>query len=290
MHNIKIRRVVEKDSVLLVDVNVTGSAARAWCAGFASASRIWNALFVGLSAGGIMLLVWCIGVLCGASFEACTNNARASGPPPLIDVSPLKQQSADRQDLGDGPMCSGEWRGPWPDELNALLTDEATVEERENVERAVAVCGGFRGPVHRVADPFAVLALLRLEAAIRAPTGLLLATWCIESAMRTEGRHGGRILGDYRDGVPLASGPFQLLEGVWSGTCGGTPDSPHNLIFAARCYWQNVLRVVPKVRQCGKNGLKAAEAGASNVRKYGLRCDSASAHWKVMKAMRLRSK
>ena len=245
--------------------------------------------------------VWVAGWLAVMGSDGA--HARDEIPPPVGDV--VRPHSGDRgpsrptssaaerdRAATDGPMCGGELaldKTEPPTHLGVLLQEPATEGERDTVERAMQACASLRGPVRRVADPFLVLALVRLEAELGAPMGLFAATYCVEVSMRAEGRHDGRHLGDWWNGRPLAAGPLQLHEGVWLGVCGGTPDAPHDLLWAAGCYWQNVQRVleVRGFEHCrARDRLRAAEAAASNVRKYGLRCDSVSAHWRVMEAAR----
>lgn len=231
-----------------------------------------------------------IGLAIGIILGIAANTCRANAPPPVIAARAprIAHQAHPPEALvceAPPPIPSGP-----PTALGLLQAEPATERERRNIENAIDACSGLRGPVRAVADPFTLLALFRLEGDLGAPQGLLVAAYCVEAAMRPHGRHDGRFLGDWRDGKARASGPLQLHENVWSGTCAGTADAPHDLIFAASCYWQEVERVAVKARRvtrCADHDIeRVAEAAAANVRKYGFRCDSRSAHWGMMEAMR----
>lgn len=194
----------------------------------------------------------------------------------------------------DGPMCGPsviDLEDVTPPTYMAVLTLEPPTEkERIRVEYALDACSGLRGPVRLVSDPFVVLALFRLEQDLGAPAGLLVGSWCVEAAMKTRGRYDGRFLGDWRDGKARASGPFQLHENVWGTTCQGTPDAPHDLLWAARCYWTEIQRVREKANKMVKckteyEMLRASEAASANIRRYGWSCRAKSAHWGMMEAM-----
>lgn len=248
--------------------------------------------------------VWLLALgLFGELARDCRSaRARDEIPPPIGEVT--KPQGATRSrvveelrdtrhaEAADGPMCGGEVWDDFepPTQLGVLLQAPASEREYRQVESAIRACASLRGPVHAVADPFLVLALFRLEREVGAPPGIFAGTYCVEVSMRATPRQGIRFLGDYWNGKPLASGPFQLHEGVWRGVCGGTEEAPHDILWAAGCYWQNVLKAAEKAERLGhcraRDRLHVAEAAASNVGKYGWRCDAKSAHWRVMEAMR----
>jgi len=148
----------------------------------------------------------------------------------------------------------------------------ASEAERVAVERAIASCSRGRT---RATDPFAVLELLRLEEALGAPPGLLVATWCIESALRTEAPRGGPIRGDWRDGAARALGPLQLHGWAWT-LCGLTDAGRDDIEASAACYWS---RVEARLGECD-GSIAAAEAlvasGAAGCRPGG------SAHWREL--------
>jgi hypothetical protein len=60
-------------------------------------------------------------------------------------------------------------------------------------------------------------------------------------------------------------------------------------LWAAGCWWTQVLKTEEKARRVSgckpEQMLRVAEAAASNVRRYGFRCNSKSAHWEMMEAM-----
>lgn len=241
----------------------------------------------------VMTVAWfALVTIFGVAIHFCRDNedsahARDVVPPPIIDVRGLRPTTKpavvaatepSTHAPADGPMCAEP----------LVLTDD--MPERERVEHVITTCGTLRGPVGKGADPFMVLELIRLESDIGAPANLLVATYCVEAAMQARGRYAGRFLGDWKDGKARALGPFQLHENVWSGTCRGTPDAPHDMIWAGRCYWKEVLRVEAKARRVTKCGdadmLGVGEANAANFRRYGWRCKARSEHWKMMEAMR----
>lgn len=216
----------------------------------------------------------------------------SSDPPPLIGDM-VRPRVASRP--VDGPMCVAEQMSSTivPDRMGVLLEAPASEAERLFVAGALEACEALRGPVHLVADPFQVLALIRLEDDLGVPErarGLLVGAWCVETAMKARPSDGKAFLGDWRDGRALASGSFQLHENVWAGTCGGTRSAPHDLLWSASCWWAQVLKTEEKARRvsgCDDDDmLRVAEAAASNVRRYGFRCDSKSGHWEMMEAMR----
>jgi hypothetical protein len=176
-----------------------------------------------------------------------------------------------------------------PDRMGVLLQSPPSETERVFVDLALSACEGLRGPVRNVADPFQVLALHRLESDLGVPQharGILIAAWCVETAMKAEPSHGKQFLGDWREGVALAAGSFQLHENVWARNCRGTSQAPHDLLWSATCWWSQVLKAEDKARRYSgcreRDLLRVAEAAASNVRRYGFRCDSKSGHWQML--------
>jgi|GEM_PF-2680563 len=234
-----------------------------------------------------------------------TSPASASSePPPLIGEMrrprlPVLAMPVDAAPaasaVADGPMCQPadpNFHDPdpiLPDLMGVLLQAPASESEQRFVDRALTACEGLRGPVRLVADPFQVLALARLEVDLGVPEsarGILVAAWCVETSMKARPGKGKQFLGDFRDGIALASGSFQLHENVWAITCNGTRNSPHDLLFAAGCWWSQVLKTQEKARRvsgCAEaDMLRVAEAAASNVLRYGWRCNSKSAHWQML--------
>jgi len=224
----------------------------------------------------------------------------SSGPPPMIrDMLRVRAFTPAVVAPVDGPMCQPadpalhDPNPILPDLMGVLLEATPTEMERHFVDRALTACENLRGPVRLVADPFQVLALARLEQDLGVPEmarGILVAAWCVETSMKARPGKGKHFLGDFRDGVALASGSFQLHENVWAITCNGTRNAPHDLLFAASCWWSQVLKTEEKARRvsgCAEDELlRVAEAAASNVRRYGWRCDSTSAHWQLLDRIR----
>lgn len=250
--------------------------------------------------GGLLAAAFAVmlGVMSGPAWAS-------SDPPPLIgevlrprapgaDSAPSASAGVAAGHPADGPMCVADKSTQiLPDRMGVLLENPASEGERRLVNKALEACGRLRGPVHLVADPFEVLALFRLERDLGVPErarGLLVGAWCVETAMRATPSQGEAFLGDWRDGRALASGSFQLHENVWSGTCGGTDEAPHDLLWAASCWWAHVLQAQEKARRVSgcrdRDILRVAEAAAASPSRYGFRCDSKSGHWAMMEAMR----
>lgn len=158
------------------------------------------------------------------------------------------------------------------------LTEPPSFEERVLVEQLREVCPGEPPDV----DPFGLLGMIRLEAQLgvdRYRPGLLVATWCVEASMRTETRDGGPLRGDYRQGVAMALGPFQLWP-QHRKACGLTDRDAHNLEAAARCYAARVEQVRPRAAsKCPSSPERTAEAAVANIAKYRWSCKLASKHW-----------
>lgn len=224
--------------------------------------------------------------------------ARASSePPPLIGSFARVTLPA-----ADGPMCRPESPedeaarlGPpiLPDRMGVLLEAPPSEAERAFIDQATRACDDLRGGVVSASDPFQALALLRLEDDLGVPAeahGILVAAWCVETAMKARPSTGKHFLGDWQDGVARAAGSFQLHENVWYSTCAGTKNAPHDLLWAASCWWSQVLKTEEKARRVARcddaDMLRVAEAAASNVRRYGWRCDSKSQHWVMLERIR----
>lgn len=170
--------------------------------------------------------------------------------------------SAKRAEVPDGPMClpfvEEDIRVTPPTHLGVLLQDPATEAERVEVATQIMKC---KRSVTRVADPFMVLAMLRLETELGIPDearGLLGSAWCWEAAMRTKPRAGD-------EGHSL--GPFQMQAWLW-GRCGlpMRDDVVYDLPVAARCYWSLVTHFLDDGK-CPGN-VRRAEAMAANGMKY----------------------
>lgn len=169
-------------------------------------------------------------------------------------------------------------------EFAELVMELPTDKERAEVYAAIDRCA-FRTPAHLV-DPWAVLALLRLEQRLLIPPegrGLLPAAWCIEASMRLEAKRGGPILGDFREGRGhISHGPFQMSQSMrdW---CGGAPGSRHDLIWSARCWVAHIHRVLPKAeKHCRRRTWVYAEALVANPNSYRGNCAASSKHYKLI--------
>ena len=171
-----------------------------------------------------------------------------------------------------------------PDALGLLLEGGPNEDEARMVETAIDGC---RQTNRRVADPWLVLALLRIEQDMELPRGILSATWCREASMRTEMSRGGPIRGDWRGGHPSSFGSFQLQR-WFHDWCGISISQADDLITAARCYASRILVMLPKATTlCHDAAWPMAEAMTANAPRYrwgkGLRnpCLVKSEHWKI---------
>ena len=237
-------------------------------------------------------LVTILGVLVRTCRDDDAAHARDVVPPPIIDVRGLiapttkpAQAPADEPIPhafpGDGPMCQAPLpeEAPAPSLLTSLLEEPATEAERAIVMRAEQCFHGSAG-----FDPFLVLALTRYEVDLGVPAdmrGMLSAAWCFESALRSKGRDGGPLRGDWKNGVARAWGPFQLWEWhrSWCGLGDGDADS---LLTAAGCYWARVVdrRQVRALKWGCEHSWRVGEALAANGKRYlPWGCAARSEHW-----------
>jgi hypothetical protein len=183
-------------------------------------------------------------------------------------------------------MCKAP-EGPWPNEIGSLLEETPTVAESQEVSLQITRC--LRS-VGAVADPFKVLALLRLERVLGVPEvarGILGAVWCVEGAMRDEAAKGGPIRGDLIDGEAQAYGPFQGHYWLWEW-CGMRTAAADDLILAARCYWARVEDRYATIRgKCGHEDWRVAEALTANGPRYQhYGCKAESQHWRELRTWR----
>ncbi len=234
------------------------------------------------------------------SIFLCTSKSRAESPPPndppAIDtrslarqlVSPRAEKPAPRKPdpTPSGGVCKMP-EGPWPNEVGTLLAEPPSVAESEEVTLQITRC--LRS-VGAVADPWNVLALVRLEKVLGVPEdarGILGAVWCVEGAMRDEAPTGGPIRGDLLDGEAQAYGPFQGHYWLWEW-CGLHTAAADDLLLAARCYWARVEdRYVTVKGQCGSDDWRVAEALTANGPRYQLYgCKAESQHWRELKTWR----
>lgn len=95
----------------------------------------------------------------------------------------------------------------------------------------------------------------------------------------------GPLRGDFRNGVAMALGPFQLWP-QHRKACGLTDRDAHDLEAAARCYAARVLRVIPKAAsKCPTAPERTAEAAVANIARYRWSCSAASKHWLLAERM-----
>lgn len=222
----------------------------------------------------------CIVIAAGAAFIDCM--AKAS-PPPAIRAMPTKAlvEAPARPD-GDGGMCPVP-ETPGLDYREMLLAEHPTPDEVTLIATAIAKC---KRQAWRVADPVAMLALLRHEVEMGVPDearGITLATWCIEGALRSQASTGGPLRGDPRSGVAMAWGPFQLWpwQREWCGLSDGEAD---DLLVAASCYWRRVSeRRSVRALECAESW-RVGEALAANGPRYlPMGCGAESGHWRELR-------
>ena len=157
---------------------------------------------------------------------------------------------------------------------------EPTFDERQQVERYIAVCVQADDP-----DPWGLLELIRIERQTGTRPGLLAATWCVEASMRTRTKDGGPVLGDWRGGVAMARGPFQLWP-PHRRACNLSDAHALELVPSAWCYAARIARVLPRARQrCPDAAERTAEAAIANIAKYRWSCTAGSKHWQLAQEM-----
>lgn len=228
-----------------------------------------------------IFLIWALALAFFVSLRVCEDEnaqAREATPVPEFIVAPELPEPA--------PMCSSPV-GPFPDHLGLLMSEVPSPEESQIVSRQIDLC---KRSVELTADPYLVLAVLRLEHQLGVPPeaqGILNSVWCIEASMRLEGRHGGPIRGDYHNGVARAHGPAQLW--AWHRNwCGLTEGGADDLVASLTCYWQRVVdRREKRALHCD-DSWRVGEALAANgprYRKFG--CKAKSGHWEEMEAWKI---
>jgi hypothetical protein len=157
---------------------------------------------------------------------------------------------------------------------------EPTIDERQQVERYIATCEQADDP-----DPYDLLHLMRIERQTGTRPGLLAATWCVEASMRTRTKDGGPVLGDWRGGVAMARGPFQLWP-PHRRACNLSDAHALELVPSAWCYAARIARVLPRARQrCPDAAERTAEAAIANIAKYRWSCTAGSKHWQLAQEM-----
>ena len=229
-----------------------------------------------------LLFVCAFVVMCGDT----RRSAKAEVPPVISPIASTSPKPTPKPKFSDAEL-KGQRCFP-PDQKGLdykelLLDQDITPWEFSVLEAALYKC---KRSVWRVADPVIMLAMLRHESEMGVPAharGITLATWCIEGALRTQASDGGPIRGDFRDGVAMAHGPFQLWpwQREWCGLADGEADDP---LVAASCYWKRVSdRREARALNC-KDSWRVGEALASNGPKYLPHgCAAESAHWAELK-------
>ncbi len=223
----------------------------------------------------------CIVIAAGAAFIDCV--AKAS-PPPVIRAVPTRAvvEVREHHEEGDGGLCPVP-ETPGLDYREMLLAEPPTPDEVTLIATAIGQC---KRQAWRVADPVAMLALLRHEVEMGVPDearGITLATWCIEGALRAKASTGGPLRGDPRGGVAMAWGPFQLWpwQRAW---CGLDEHEADDLLVAASCYWRRVSeRRSVRALDCAESW-RVGEALAANGPRYlPMGCAAESGHWRELR-------
>lgn len=193
-------------------------------------------------------------------------------------------------------IMTGAARAEEPSQYDVLVYDPPTAEEYAAVEAAIANCG--KRTSSAIADPYKVLALIRLEPVLSIPKelrGIFNAIWCIEASMRSEAKHGGPILGD----GGTSFGPMQMKKGMVTACItrhglktDDAAQAPHDLIWAATCWAARIHATYPKaVVQCPDRPWPVAEAMISNYARYSIvkpngsrayDCTAASKHYRLL--------
>lgn len=222
-----------------------------------------------------LVAIWLSVMLILGMNTACSP-AKASESIPEIELRYAVVESSKNELVCSSPV------GPFPDHLGLLMSEVPTPQESQLVSRQIETC---RRDVETVADPYLVLAVLRLEQELGVPLearGILASVWCIEAAMRVEAHKGGPIRGDYHNGVARAHGPAQLW--AWHRNwCGLTDEGADDLVSALTCYWQRVVdRREKRALDC-EHSWRVGEALAANGPRYKkLGCKAKSVHWEEM--------
>ena len=169
-----------------------------------------------------------------------------------------------------------------PNRQALYLEGGPTNEEAFLVEKSIDTCGQTN---RRVADPFEILALFRLEKDLKLPIGILAASFCIEASMRTETAAKKPIRGDWQNYIAMSHGPFQLQK-WFRDFCGLTESGADDLLTAATCYGSMMhYRYDKSLTLCGARVWQMSEAMSANGPKYnwgkGRRdpCGVQSKHW-----------
>ncbi len=212
--------------------------------------------------------------------EISRKGAGDDRPSPVAVVRPVEKKDVELLPPEDS-MCLPPKSAP-PSHVGVLLQEPPSKEERVFVETQIERC---KRDVRLVADPFLVLAVLRLEGELGVPPearGILGSVWCMEAAMRLEGKEGGPVRGDYHGGVAMAHGPAQLWP--WHREwCGLTEGGADDLTASLSCYWQRVVERREKRAMHCEDSWRVGEALAANGPKYkNWGCKAKSSHWREL--------
>lgn len=245
----------------------------------------------------VIFVLWLAAMLGLGYMVSNENSARAeSREPPLIgefsrkgdDIvkpSPAAVRLQEKKDTvllsPEESMCLPPTATP-PSHIGVLLQEPPDEEERTSVETQIDRC---KRDVKGVADPFLVLAVLRLEDELGVPAearGILGSVWCMEASMKLEGRDGGPVRGDFHGGTAMAHGPAQLWP--WHRDwCGLTDGGADDLLASLTCYWQRVVDRREKRAMNCKDSWRVGEALAANGPKYkSWGCKAKSSHWREL--------
>jgi hypothetical protein len=208
-----------------------------------------------------------VALMFGVSFGICTKSGRASEVDGVYFDEGEDSIDYRKFEYEDDFDWDEEYFVPTPHELIML-------------DAALEAC-----PNGYTEDTGSLLRLIKLEqelgVAERWIPGALLAVFCVESSYRIVNKKGGRVLGDFRNGVAMAHGPFQLWP-VNRRYCGERKGESHDLEWSARCWVKLVERTYKKaIDKCPNSAWRTAEAAVSNIAKYRWSCQLSSKHWKV---------
>jgi hypothetical protein len=194
--------------------------------------------------------------------------------------------SVTRPRIVEGPAASpnpGRFIVPHRDEL---LWDPAAHGEWRMIYDWIDGCVEKGRVRHDMVDPLDVLAVLRLEDYLGVPweaRGILASVWCMEASMRTTGRRGGPVRGDWRNGVARAHGPAQLWP-WFRNWCELGKHGADDLVGSLTCYWSRVVdRYHYRNTERCSDPWRVAEALAANGPRYlPMGCTAESSHWREM--------
>jgi hypothetical protein len=239
-----------------------------------------------------VFVLWLAAMVGLGMMSACESVGRASpgNPPPILEISkkvraesvvPHPPKPVVKLLSPEESMCLPPH--PMPvSHIGVLLQEPPSEEERSFVETQIDRC---KRDVRSVADPFLVLAVIRLEGELGVPEearGILGSVWCMEAAMRVEGREGGPVRGDFHGGTAMAHGPAQLWP--WHRDwCGLTDGGADDLVASLTCYWQRVVDRREKRALGCPDSWRVGEALAANGPRYKSHgCKAKSSHWKEL--------